>query len=252
MKKLSKLLALLLVLAMMFSLAACASKDKADTDTETNAPATTEAEKTTPDTTPTVPVPAAPTVVGVWNYEMNISEAMGKIMEAALGTDELAPDAKLVMKITLDFDDNGKLEMTVDVDEDEFAKYVEALCDNMMDYLYAVWEAQGVSKEQADAQIYQQYGMTTEEYVDAVMDESMAQALGQFPMVNTMCYKLDEEAGMIYTAKTEAGLEEKKEALEYKLEGEKLTIINVMEDGKATENPLAVYGLDLPWVFEKQ
>ena len=47
-------------------------------------------------------------------------------------------------------------------------------------------------------------------------------------------------------------LEEKKDAFEYKLEGSKLTLVNVLENGEIAENPLAAYGLELPWVFEKQ
>ena len=255
MKKLSKLLALLLALAMMFSLAACEPKDKDDKDDDKKSVSTTgpAAPETTPETAPpTTPAVAAPSIIGSWEYKMDIAEAMSLYMEAALGTNELAPDAELGMIITLDFAENGNAEMIVDVDKDEFKTYLSALCANMLDYMYTVWEAQGVPKDQADAQIYDQYGMTTKEYIDQIMEASMEQALSQFPMTNKMCYKLDEEAGMIYTAETEAGLDEKTEALEYKLEGNKLTILDVLEKGESAENPLAAFGLELPWVFEKQ
>lgn len=220
MKKISKLFALLLVLAMMASLVACDSGKE--------------------------------TIIGKWDCEMDISDAMSQYMEASMGSSDLAPDTKLRMNIIFDFKDDSKLEMTVKVNEDDFKKYIEALCDKMLDYLYDMLEAQGVSKSNVDTLIQAQYGMSVEEYVDQTMEEAMDTAIDQITRTTTMYYKLDEQAGMVYTAETEEGLEEKKEAFEYKLEGRKLTITKVLEDGEAAENPLEEYGLALPWVFNKK
>ena len=226
MKKFSKLLALLLALAMMFSLAACASEDEAE-------------EKT-------------PSIIGKWDCEMNVGEAMGKYMEESMGTDVLAPDTELRMNIILEFDDDGMLEMTMKINEGDFEKYVEELCEKMIDYLYDTLEAQGLNKELADALINAQYGKSMRDYVDETMDAAMGSVVEQLSRTEKMYYQLDKEAGLIYTADTEEGLEEKKEALEYKLESKKLTLVNVLKNGEPDENPLAAYGLELPWVFEKQ
>ena len=113
-------------------------------------------------------------------------------------------------------------------------------------------EAQGLSKDLADALISAQYGKSMKDYVKESMDASLEGVVGQLNQSKTMYYKLDKEAGLIYTADTEEELEEKKDAFEYKLEGSKLTLVNVLENGEIAENPLAAYGLELPWVFEKQ
>lgn len=220
MKKISKLFALLLVLAMMASLVACDSGKE--------------------------------TIIGKWNCEMNIGEAIGAYMEESAGASGLAPDTELRMNLILEFKDDGKAEMTVKVNEDDFKKYIEELCDKMIDYLYDTLAAQGLSESDVDALIQMQYGMTMREYVDENMETAMDDALDQITNTSTMYYKLDEEAGVIYTAETEEELEEKAEGFEYKLDGNKLTIVNVLEDGEIAENPLEQYGLALPWVFKKQ
>ena len=102
MKKISKLFALLLVLAMMASLVACDSGKE--------------------------------TIIGKWNCEMNIGEAIGAYMEESAGTSGLAPDTELRMNLILEFKDDGKSEMTVKVNEDDFKKYIEELCDKMIDH----------------------------------------------------------------------------------------------------------------------
>lgn len=220
MKKFSKLLALLLVLAMMSSLVACDSGKE--------------------------------TIIGKWNCEMNIGEAISAYMEESAGASGLAPDTELRMNIIFDFKDDGKSEMTVKVNEDDFKKYIEELCDKMIDYLYDSLAAQGLSESDVDALIQMQYGMTMREYVDENMETAMDGALDQITNTSTMYYKLDEEAGVIYTAETEEELEEKAEGFEYKLDGNKLTITKVLEDGEVAENPLEEYGLALPWVFNKK
>ena len=220
MKKISKLFALLLVLAMMASLVACDSGKE--------------------------------TIIGKWNCEMNIGEAMNLYMEEATGSSDLTTDADLRMNIIFEFEDANKLQMTIEVNEDDFKKYIEELCDKMIDYLYDTLAAQGVSESDVDALIQMQYGMTMREYVDENMETAMDDALDQITNTSTMYYKLDEEAGVIYTAETEEELEEKAEGFEYKLEGNKLTIVKVIEDGEIAENPLEQYGLALPWVFKKQ
>lgn len=255
-----KLLALLLALAIVFSLAACGgSKDSDDKKGDEGSSNVDKGDKNNKDdeddkkkeTEPTKPSDEKE-IVGTWDYRVEISDAYLKALKEELGQFDLSSDKEVFIDLKMEFED-GKLTIKGDVDEDY---YIEFMIDVTIDAVYATTAAQGADKAATDAAFQQQYGMTVEQYVDNQVKLQVAQQKDELHMKSTAkYYKVDDEAGKIYLASTEDGLEDTKEYIEYTMSDGKLTIKKFYdEEGNEAAAPMEMeeIGVTLPWTFEKK
>ncbi len=246
MKTLSKLLALLLALAMVFSLVACGSNNDVADDDDDDDRGSSRVEKQEEESD-------AEKLLGKWVCNLDLSEAMADELEMALGDDSIAPSDSIYMNLVLDFDD-GEFTLSAEIDEDSLEDYMNALMDNMITYMYDMAEEQGMSKEDFEAAFEEQYSMTLEEYVAEQADlaiEGLADEMSsEFPGY----YELDEDEGYIYIGEDEDELDSKEEAMEYSFNGKQLTISAIISDGEELDDPLGLdaYGIELPWTFVKK
>lgn len=152
MKKLTKLTVALLTLVMVFSLCACggASLEK--------------------------------DIVGTWKIDYD----MGEQMAAEMGSDFADFESSLEITLKFDFDEDGEYKMYAD---DSFKDNFDAWLDDVTAYsvnmMYETYEDMGMTKEDVDTLIKDEFGMTLEEYfaetleasmdVDALMDEMVVE-----------------------------------------------------------------------------
>lgn len=260
MKKISKVLALLLALALVFSLAACGSSssssgsgsyddDKGSSSSDKN-DKNDKNDKTEP-TEPSKPTDEE-TIVGTWVLHAEVSDSLVDTLKTQSGQQSLSSDKEVYLDLKFEFKD-GKMTIKGDVDEDT---YVALLIELSVNLMYISAEGQGMNKEAFDTAFQQQYGMTVNQYADNQVKLQVAQQQSDLHMsTSSKYYKVDAEAGKIYLASTEAGLEDTKEAIDYSIEDGKLTVKKVYdENGAEAAAPLEMeeVGVNLPWTFEKQ
>ena len=248
MKRLKKFLALLMALAIVFSLAACGGKDDDKGSTDVN-----NGDKVQ-QTEPAEDSNAEP-LAGTWEYRIEISEALIKSIDSEAFQESyqqnISTPKEVYLDLKLEFAD-GKLTMKGDMDE-KF--YTDFRIDVTIAELYASaarW--QNMDKAAYDAQFQQQNGMTVAQYAENQVKLNVAQEGVPHMETEAKYYKVDETAGKIYLASTEAGLETGKECIDYAFADGKLTLKKFYDKkGEETAAPLDVeYVVALPWTFEKK
>lgn len=148
MKKVSKLMAMLLVLAMTLSLCGCGDLAKK--------------------------------LYGTWGMKYDMADMIAQEM----GEDFADFESSLKMTLLFDFNEDGTFKMYVK--EEEFVESLDGWQKDFitysMDVMYDMFAEQGVEKEEADSLIESQYGYTMEEY----MLELLATAIDGEAMVAEM------------------------------------------------------------------
>lgn len=137
MKKVSKLTVLLLALVMVFSLCACGGSD------------------------------AGKDLIGTWAINYDMADALAE----ELGSDYADFHAPLEMTLMFDFNADGTFKMYVE--EDSFTSNFNTWMDAFLDYsvdsgmemLYEMYESYGLTAEEVNDAIYEEFGMSMEEYV---------------------------------------------------------------------------------------
>ena len=216
MKNVKRIAALLLALVMVFALCACSDsgsgkdKDKGEKKTD------------------------AELVVGTWETEMSMTDYYGDDMGELEGMEAYFDFDKIKITMTFEFEEDGTYTMSVDGDE---AEIKAILRDGFENLLNDMLEGTGYTLEDAAAE----EGMTADEYLDALMEESFGSGdlidvddeLGEYKVKNGKLYLFDEgdelDEGTYY---------------EYKLKGDKLTLVAEYEDGETTEASDTIFPLD--------
>lgn len=141
MKKLTKLTVALLTLVMVFSLCACggASLEK--------------------------------DIVGTWKIEYD----MGEVMAAEMGEDFADFDSSLEMTLLFDFTEDGEYKMYVDEEtfEENFNAWLADFCAYSVDMMYEMYAEMDMSKEDVDALMEDEFGMSLEDYLLTSMEAEM-------------------------------------------------------------------------------
>ena len=223
MKNVKRIAALLLALVMVFALCACSDsgsgsgKDKDD-----------KVEKVEKKTD-------AELIVGTWETEMSMTDYYGDDMGELEGMEAYFDFDKIKITMTFEFEEDGTYTMSVDGDE---AEIKAILRDGFEKLLNDMLEGTGYTLEDAAAE----EGMTADEYIDALMEESFGSGdlidvddeLGEYKVKNGKLYLFDEgdelDEGTYY---------------EYKLKGDKLTLVAEYEDGELSdESEAELYPMD--------
>ena len=222
MKNVKRIAALLLALVMAFALCACSDsgsgKDKDKDDKVEKVEKKTDAEL----------------IVGTWETEMSMTDYYGDDMGELEGMEAYFDFDKIKITMTFEFEEDGTYTMSVDGDE---AEIKAILRDGFEKLLNDMLEGTGYTLEDAAAE----EGMTADEYLDALMEESFGSGdlidvddeLGEYKVKNGKLYLFDEgdelDEGTYY---------------EYKLKGDKLTLVAEYEDGETTEASDTIFPLD--------
>lgn len=144
MKKGKRIFAMLMMMVLAFSLCACG-----DTSKE---------------------------LIGTWESEMDYSSAI----KAELGSDYADLETSFELKMILEFHEDGTYSMYAD--EEVARASVDQLVSDLVSYdaerVYAEYEANGMTRSEADEAIQQQFGSTLEEYLqEAYSSELDAESL---------------------------------------------------------------------------
>ena len=219
MKNVKRIAALLLALVMVFALCACSDSGSGkDKDKGEKVEKKTDAEL----------------IVGTWETEMSMTDYYGDDMGELEGMEAYFDFDKIKITMTFEFEEDGTYTMSVDGDE---AEIKAILRDGFEKLLNDMLEGTGYTLEDAAAE----EGMTADEYIDALMEESFGSGdlidvddeLGEYKVKNGKLYLFDEgdelDEGTYY---------------EYKLKGDKLTLVAEYEDGETTEASDTIFPLD--------
>ena len=222
MKNVKRIAALLLALVMVFALCACSDsgsgKDKDKDDKVEKVEKKNDAEL----------------IVGTWETEMSMTDYYGDDMGELEGMEAYFDFDKIKITMTFEFEEDGTYTMSVDGDEAEINAILRDGFEKLMNDML---EGTGYTLEDAAAE----EGMTADEYLDALMEESFGSGdlidvddeLGEYKVKNGKLYLFDEgdelDEGTYY---------------EYKLKGDKLTLVAEYEDGETTEASDTIFPLD--------
>ena len=219
MKNVKRIAALLLALVMVFALCACSDSGSGkDKDKGEKVEKKTDAEL----------------IVGTWETEMSMTDYYGDDMGELEGMEAYFDFDKIKITMTFEFEEDGTYTMSVDGDEAEINAILRDGCVKLINDML---EGTGYTLEDAAAE----EGMTADEYLDALMEESFGSGdlidvddeLGEYKVKNGKLYLFDEgdelDEGTYY---------------EYKLKGDKLTLVAEYEDGETTEASDTIFPLD--------
>ena len=173
-------------------------------------------------------------IVGTWETEMSMTDYYGDDMGELEGMEAYFDFDKIKITMTFEFEEDGTYTMSVDGDE---AEIKAILRDGFEKLLNDMLEGTGYTLEDAAAE----EGMTADEYLDALMEESFGSGdlidvddeLGEYKVKNGKLYLFDEGAEL-----------DEGTYYEYKLKGDKLTLVAEYEDGETTEASDTIFPLD--------
>ena len=217
MKNVKRIAALLLALVMAFALCAC-SDSGSGKDKDEKVEKKTDAEL----------------IVGTWETEMSMTDYYGDDMGELEGMEAYFDFDKIKITMTFEFEEDGTYTMSVDGDEAEIKAILRDGCVKLINDML---EGTGYTLEDAAAE----EGMTADEYIDALMEESFGSGdlidvdddTGEYKVKNGKLYLFDEgdelDEGTYY---------------EYKLKGDKLTMLSEYVDGETTEASDTIFPLD--------
>ena len=219
MKNVKRIAALLLALVMVFALCACSDSGSGkDKDKGEKVEKKTDAEL----------------IVGTWETEMSMTDYYGDDMGELEGMEAYFDFDKIKITMTFEFEEDGTYTMSVDGDEAEINAILRDGFEKLMNDML---EGTGYTIEDVAAE----EGMTADEYLDALMEESFGSGdlidvdddTGEYKVKNGKLYLFEEgdelDEGTYY---------------EYKLKGDKLTLVAEYEDGETTEASDTIFPLD--------
>ena len=205
MKNVKRIAALLLALVMVFALCACSGSGK-DKDKDEKVEKKTD----------------AALIVGTWEAEMSMTDYYGDDMGELEGLEDYFDFDKIKITMTFEFEEDGTYTISVDGDE---AEIKAILRDGFKKLLNDMLEGTGYTLEDAAAE----EGMTADEYLDAMMEESFGS--GDLIDVDDELGEYKVKNGKLYLVEDGDELDEG-DYFEYKLKGDKLSLVAKYSDGE--------------------
>lgn len=165
MKKLTKIMALVLCLVMVFALCACGdSGEKQDTEQK-------EVKKTDTEL-----------LVGNWKAEIDMTDVVVDSFAAEIGDEEVMSYfdfGKIMTELTFTFNEDGTYKMTMELSNKTVKAFNTALEEGvrayMEDIIAAQIEAYGMTMEEFEAEYLEETGVTVADDIDANIEELMAE-----------------------------------------------------------------------------
>lgn len=192
------------------------------------------------------------TMVGSWLCRFDLGDVIGKQLGEENDMADALPDLPVYLDMEFTFA-NEKLETKAAADEATLKAYIKKMLDDMT---ASECESIGITREDFEAVIEEQYGKTYQEFLDEEAELLAAETAYDFKMeAESAYYKVDAVNGRVYVAQTKENLEDTKSYMEYKLVDGKLVIHKFIgEDGKEMVLPqnLDAMGITLPWEFTKK
>jgi len=214
-----KILALILCLAMVFSLTAvlagCGDEEEDTKDKTSDVDKDTEKEDADKDEEEEV---KDASIYNTWEGDMDYAPVL-KAMFAEVGDDDLAnilTPKSFKIAMTLEFDEEGTVKLEVDKKSMEKAmeKYVTDLSKDLVDYMVDMYEEQGISKEE----LLESAGVSTDdelaEYILENADLNIEDMISVEDMSSSDEYEID---GNVISLGD--GIE-----MTFKIKGEKMTV----------------------------
>lgn len=149
-------------------------------------------------------------------------------------------DGSITARSIMEFGNDGTLTYTMELDMDE--EFSAVMAAYMAEEMYTQLAAEGYSREQADALMVEECGMTVAEYCTYMMQsvdmtEMMSSLLGAVNV--TEVYYVED--GVLYTAMTWTA---KFTSQEFTLDGDTLTLATEAEDGTTANS---IYTRQVPY-----
>lgn len=222
MKNVKRIAALLLALVMVFALCACSDsgsgkdKDKGD-----------KVEKKTD----------AELIVGTWEAKLDMGDYLSEAMASELSMADYAEYFDFTgveATAVYEFDEDGSYTLTMTMDQDRMLKAFRNAMPKIFEDLAA---AEGYTLEEVAAA----NGMTVDEFIDAAMEQSFDPEEIFADQTEKGEYKIKD--GKLYTFDKGDELDEDN-YFEYKLKGDKLTLVALYEDGELSDESGALYPMN--------
>ena len=215
MKKGKRLVALLLTLLLAFSISGCGGEEEDD---------------------------AANALIGSWSMECDFAEGMN----AAMGEEYAGMETTFVVKVVFEFTQEGTY--TMYVDKDSFVKSFDGWLNDYVAYtvedMYAAFAEEGLSKEDADLIIEQEYGCSISEYLyDATKAQVDLDAMVE-DMVSEGIYEVKGEKLHM----SDGDLIDENRYDIYKIEGNTLTL----DIPEGVEAQSIFPGVEYPFILTKE
>ena len=225
MKNVKRIAALLLALVMVFALCACSDsgsgKDKDKDDKVEKVEKKTDAEL----------------IVGTWEATVDMGDYLNAEMAGEPGMAAYAEYfdfSGVEATLSYEFDEDGDYVLTISMNKEMVEKVFRNAMQKILEEAAA---AEGYTLEELAAE----EGMTVEELLDAAMEESFDAEDFFGDETERGSYEIKD--GKLYIFDRGDELDED-DYFEYKLKGDKLTLVAEYEDGETTEASDTIFPLD--------
>lgn len=152
------------------------------------------------------------TLVGTWKMEYDVYGAMAEELVEMLGEDFADFDSALMLPLVFEFLEDGTLKMYVgDEFRDNFDSWIDNFIDFVADYLYDMFAADGMSREET-AEIFEMiYGASLEDYLREELGRELAAEMADlegllnmeenlsYEVVGNKIYTSDDNGNMDYS-----------------------------------------------------
>lgn len=160
-------------------------------------------------------------LIGKWEGKADMTEAMVNLMKEQLGSEyEIDPDP-IYIYCTIALNEDGTY--AIEVDKDKTMESIMTIVDSMKDIIkeeiYKGAEAQGISREDADAVLESSLGMSIDEYIDSNMGDIENNSDLEMPDFNeTGTFEIKDSTLTLHPE------DDEDETITFKLDGSKLTL----------------------------
>ena len=224
MKKIYKIMALLLVAAMLLCICACGKATSAKKEKNS--------------------------IVGSWKYECDVTDILVEMIGSQSGA-ELKPTEKFIITIGLDLNKDSSCKLCVDKETStaSFESFLPSFIDSLTDAMYQMGEGQGLSREDFDEVFKTQYGCDVHSYIE----DNIAASLD----IDSLFADLSDLEGFYKVENDKLVVSEDKDDFseasecEFELKGDKLSIKSISDNAYDVEDFLDEFELDFPIEFTR-